>query len=158
MSTISVPLSKGKFAIIDEACADLILPHRWFAVMPSKKSHKWYAARHVNAVRVWMHRVVAGTPAGMLTDHRDGDGLNNLRSNLRICTASQNQCNKEVGRGLNRFRGVKQSSGRFSAVIWLDNEPRFLGLFTSELDAARAYNRAALELHGEFARLNEVPE
>lgn len=156
-AVVHIPLTRGLFALVDAADAASVRAHKWFAVMPSAKSHRWYAARVVNGVRVFMHRVIAQTPSGLFTDHINGNGLDNRRSNLRTCTLSQNQCNKCVGRGSNRYRGVRRAGpNRFSAVIQKNGRSKYLGSFLTETDAARAYNAAAIELHGEFATLNNL--
>jgi hypothetical protein len=99
-------------------------------------------------------------PGAAQIDHRDGDGLNNRRENLRPATRTQNNANQRKYRGTSRYKGVSWdvSSRRWRARIHCDHRETSLGQFTSEADAARAYNAAALEHFGEYARLNEIPE
>lgn len=104
-----------------------------------------------------MHRVIANTPAGVFTDHVDGDTLNNQCSNLRDATNAQNLQNR--GKQQNNTSGYKGVSwhkghGAFGATIGDDNNLRHLGYFATAEDAARAYDKAARELHGEFAITN----
>lgn len=103
-----------------------------------------------------LHRIIAGTPRGMVTDHVDCNPLNNTRANLRVCTQRENALNRTrpfwCGR---RYRGVqKESRHRWSAAIATKGRQFKLGSFDNPEDAARAYDDAARKLHGEFARLN----
>jgi hypothetical protein len=101
-----------------------------------------------------MHNVIMGSNDPV--DHRDGDGLNNRRANLRHCTGAQNQANTWKRRnGASRFKGVFPSpSGKWKAGIRIDGRLRHLGTFVSDEDAARAYDRAARAAWGDWAALN----
>ena len=90
-------------------------------------------------------------------DHKDGNGLNNTRNNLRLCTVSQNQCNSRVRRtSRTGYKGVCLRGNKIAARIKINGESIFLGYFKTVEDAARAYNEAAIVIHGEFARLNDL--
>lgn len=107
---------------------------------------------------VYMHRHLMG--GGVLghahVDHRDGNGLNNTRANLRPCTARQNQANGGARRhNRNGLRGVVcVANGTFRAKIRVDGHDIHLGTFFTARDAALAYDKKARELFGEFARPN----
>jgi hypothetical protein len=101
-----------------------------------------------------MHRLISGTPAGMETDHIDGDGLNNRRSNLRFATTSENQRNR-VASANNTSGGRKgvnfhRYSGRWRASIQLNGKRRHLGYFDTPDQAHAAYCESAVRLHGDF--------
>jgi hypothetical protein len=134
-----------------------VCAYRWAAV---RRNNAWYAVARIEDRRDlrYMHRFILSDVATQI-DHRDGDGLNNRRANLRPCTAAQNAWNWNANRRRrqSRFRGV-HFDGRWVASIWVDGRNKSLGRFDSEELAAIAYNRAASELRGEFARLNEVEE
>jgi hypothetical protein len=104
-----------------------------------------------------MHRYILGlTDRGTRCDHRDNNGMNNQRSNLRIATAGQNQHNCGSRGGKSRFKGVSWSkaAGKWVAQICKDRQRRHIGLFETEEAAAAAYDKSAIELHGAFAYLN----
>ena len=92
----------------------------------------------------------------MDTDHRDGCGLNNQRHNLRTATRTQNNQNRKSLNGSSRFTGVCKNNrdGKWKAYICVNKKRNHLGYFSSECDAAQAYNFAAIDAFGEFARLN----
>jgi len=100
-----------------------------------------------------MHRLLM--PGAAKVDHRDGDGLNNQRYNLREATRQGNSANSQKQRGTSsRFKGVSWHSGKWEARIKVAGRLRYLGRFAVEAEAARAYDTAAREAFGEFARVN----
>lgn len=104
-----------------------------------------------------MHQFIMNPPKGMVVDYIDGNGLNNRRSNLRICTRPQNSLNcARHSRNTTGFKGVYQNktTGKCSAQIQLNRKPAHLGTFNTAVEVARAYDRKARELFGPFARLN----
>jgi hypothetical protein len=151
---ILVPLTRGYFATIDAADAPEILRHKWAASV-RKGRRAVYAVRQVRVDGkmqcIWMHRQIAGTPAGMLTDHKDRDGLNNRRSNLRAATRAQNQVNADRPRG-QFLRGTRpaRKPGVWQAYIQYEKRRLHLGSFPTEAAAHAAYLEAAKRLHGEF--------
>jgi hypothetical protein len=122
---------------------------------------KLYASRNVKNSALLMHRAVMNAKKGELVDHKDGNGLNNQKSNLRLCTNRQNLANSQKARGKSRFKGVywNTARGKWQAQIGAGFRNgklavEYLGRFENEEEAARAYDRRAFELHGEFAVLN----
>lgn len=105
-----------------------------------------------------MHRQITNAPKNMYVDHIDGNGLNNQRSNLRLCTPSENSRNTSSRAGsTSKYLGVcLHKSGKWQASIKGNGKFLYLGLFCDEIDAALAYNEAAKIHHGEFARLNII--
>ncbi len=107
--------------------------------------------------RIYMHRSLSGEPEGVHVDHHDQDSLNNRRDNLRVASASQNGCNRpKQADNTTGFKGVKHDKryGIWTAHIKINKKSKHLGTFKSPEEAARAYDAKALELFGEFARLN----
>ena len=157
----TIPLTQGKVALVDDADYPALSIHKWHAF----QSHKlWYAGRRKTRTGpiVLMHRQILGLLAGdkRQTDHRDWDGLNNQRSNLRLATAVTNGQNSRRQRGASGFRGVRYESRFVLAKPWqaqirLGNGRRVtLGLFATAEQAALTYDAAAHRYHGEFAVLN----
>ena len=103
-----------------------------------------------------MHRLLF--PEFVMIDHKDGDGLNNQRDNLRPCTRSQNQANRRPQSGTSKYKGVswEKTRKKWRAYICVNTQRIKLGDFLTEYEAALAYNKAAFRAFGEFARLNNV--
>lgn len=154
--TIVVPLTRGYVATIDANDAGIVGDYSW-GVLITEHGNVYASARQRHGDRrlVLMHRLLMGFPKGEV-DHEDGDGLNNRRSNLRVATRRQNACNRRKADGtISRFKGVSlTATGKWRAYIAPDGKQRHLGHFIDERDAARAYDEAAIELWGEFARTN----
>jgi hypothetical protein len=151
MAVVEIPLAHGCVALIDEADQALVQPFRWRV---RRCGTNWYVA-----ASLLMHRWLAGAQPGQCVDHKNGNGLDNRRENLRICTKAENRRNARKARGVSRFKGVCPSGypGRpWCAQICIHGKSIFLGNYPTEVEAARAYNAAAIELFGEFARLNEI--
>lgn len=159
-----IPLTQGYEAIIDAEDVPLVAGFNWHAKVQRRAGGGMnvYAARNATASDgsrsiVLMHRVIAGTPDGLETDHEDGNGLNNRRNNMRDATGTENQQNARLrSDSTTKIKGVvfEKHAGKFSARIRVNGYRRRLGLFESINDAARAYDAAAVSAYGEFARLN----
>ncbi len=148
-----IQLKHGVVKIDDDDFA-LVARHGWWAHRVGKSV---YAATLIDGHKVFMHRLIVGT-AHRVTDHIDGDGLNNQRSNLRKCSYTQNQYNRRKFRGTSLFKGVQRRRGATAkpwlAVIKLNGKQIRIGRFADEETAARAYDAMAVQHFGEFARPN----
>jgi len=159
---IKIPLTKGKFALIDDDMWDRVTYFKKWHAYTNKSNNTYYAAtdiRKTNNERstLLMHQLVMGVPNNNI-DHKDGNGLNNQLSNLRVVTASQNLMNiRKRSSNISKYKGVTWHKQRhiWRARITLVKEI-YLGVFTNETSAAIAYNNAACKYFGEFARLNFI--
>jgi hypothetical protein len=145
----------GRVALVDDGDYDLVMQYRWFVqedTRPGQRSGPYARAQLPAPGRehLFMHSLIADFPK---PDHIDGDGLNNQRSNLRPATASQNMANRRAW-GRSPYKGVSWGGYSWAARIGHEGKILRLGYFKSEEDAARAYDIAAIELYGGFARLN----
>lgn len=116
-----------------------------------------YAGRKEGNKTILMHRQIMKPPKGKVVDHVHGNRLDNSRDNLRVCSRRENSHNKVKHRNsISRFKGVyyDKRRGRWFAAIYFDRRRHLLGYFDDEVEAARVYDRAAVEQFGEFARLN----
>lgn len=145
---IILELTKGYFTIVDEADWDVVNKYSWSYQIPGG-----YPAAQVNYKKIKLHQYLTEYP---MTDHVNGNKLDNRRCNLRECTKSQNSINSGSRGGASRFRGVSLARGRWRARLKHDGKYLSLGQFSTEEEAAEAYNQGALEYHGEFARLNQI--
>lgn len=156
-----VSLTRGYFAKVDDEDYDRVSKFKWHVCIT--KENRKYAARNVrvgprseNRVDViLMHRFILSAPPNTEVDHRDLDALNNVRSNIRITDAAGNRRNRAVRKdSASGFKGVQARSGKWRARIRINEQMKTLGTFFSQEEAAKAYDKMALELHGEFARTN----
>ena len=151
-----IPLTRGKFAIVDTTDYETLAQYHWHAV--GNERDGFYAARWLPGRKLLlMHREIMAPPKGMVVDHIDGNRANNRRINLRICTLAENNRNAAPSRNsTSRFKGVHwdKKSGRWVAAIYHNGRQMYLGSFDDEIEAAKAYDRKAREFFGEFARLN----
>ena len=146
-----IKLSKGFVAQVDDEDFEYLNQFKWYVYIDRVYR---YALRRDNKSRkrIKMHRVILNAPDNILVDHIDHNGLNNQRNNIRLCTNTQNQWNMKGRR--NGFKGVSIENNRFRAAIKYQSKTIHLGNFKTEEDAAKAYDKKATELFGEFAYLN----
>jgi len=152
-----IPLTQGQNAIVDAEDYDRVRRHKWCL---SRTGHQLYAQRRYRGKTLRMHQFIMNPPKGMVVDHIDGNGLNNRRSNLRICTQRQNTWNHKYTKpehASSQYVGVYRYKNRpeeWYARVQCNGDITDLGPFDSEIEAVRARDRTAIELFGEYARLN----
>jgi hypothetical protein len=159
-TTCRISLTQGKSTLVDFSDMEMLSGFAW------RYSPRGYVMGYSGGGRgsrnqTYMHRVIMLPDPEQVVDHVNGDPLDNRRANLRLCTYSINNAN--VGLPVSNtsgFRGVSwyMRTGRWRAMISRENYQVGLGYYDNPLDAARAYDAAARELYGEFARLNFADE
>ena len=149
-------LTQGKFALVDDADFEWLNQWKWCLY----KCGRWeYAKRRGGDGKIIiMHRLIMGLEPGdgQQVDHIDGNRSDNRRCNLRICTNRQNAQNSRSRGGKSKYKGVSwyKPFRKWRARIVIDSKETCLGYFENELDAATAYDSAALKYFGEFALTN----
>lgn len=156
-----IPLTKGKECLIDDRDFESVSSYKWFLVQGSKSN--FYAGRNIyekgKKITLLMHRYLMNPARGMSVDHIDGNGLNNQRINLRICTHQENIWNAKKNKNgtSSKFKGVHfhKKTGKFRSQMRFGSKRIEIGLFDSPEKAAKAYDLKAMEIRGGFAKLNQ---
>lgn len=144
-----------KYALVDSEDFARCALYNWIF-------NRGYVVTHIQNRQYNLARIVLNDFESDQIDHKDGDKLNNQKYNLRVATSSQNNMNKiKVDRFKpcsSVYKGVSwnKEDKRWKAQIKLNGKMIYLGYFKDELEAANAYNKAALKYHGEFANLNKI--
>ena len=143
-------LTQGKVALVDDEDFEKVTQFKWCAVRDRKT---WYAVRRIGRGLMRMHQFISGISGA---DHKNHNGLDNQRDNLRSATHSQNCANrtKSSRKTYSRFRGVSRAKNRWVAQITVAGQNHYIGRFISESEAAAAYDSAARKHFGRFATLN----
>ncbi len=155
-----IPLTQGKFAIVDDEDYDYLMQWKWFA---AKDKNTYYAKRNQVVAEIKfgekrttlsMHRIIMKTPIGMEVDHRDHNGINNRKKNMRNCSHMHNLQNKISIIGTSQYKGVYKRGCKWIAAIRHNRKIRHIGIYLSEETAAKAYDEKAVECFGAFAHTN----
>lgn len=147
MMVLELPCGRSFF--VDEKDVALLEGRHWFSESRGRTIYVRGRKAGQQGGGIYLHNLIIGGMA----DHRDGNGLDNRRSNLRPCTQAQNTLNRGPKRG-KRFKGVYPTGRKFYAQATLGGKTRSMHGFLTAEEAAKAYDSMAMEMHGEFARLN----
>lgn len=155
-----IKLSRGLIALVDEEDFSDLSNYKWYAL---KINDNNYAARNIRKENgkqtlILMHRQVMNLFDKLLqVDHKDHNGLNNHKNNLRVCPCALNNKNSVSRKGsASKFLGVtkRKRNKKWEAAIFVNSKGIYLGTFEFEIDAAKAYDAAAKIHFGEYANLN----
>lgn len=148
---ILIPLTKGAVTVINQEDYDSAKKHKWHLTGNYARTCLSYGNN------LLLHRMIMGAKKGQQVDHVNGNGLDNRRSNLRICTNLQNSHNQKKAKNkTSEYKGVSwaKRQKKWMVVIWINKISVFLGYYRNEIFAAGVYDQKAKEAFGEFARLN----
>ena len=152
---VLVPLTQGKFAFIDLDDVDKVKNYNW-QVREGKTTY--YAIRYDCAANklIRMHRIIMNAPLELQVDHKDHNGLNNRKLNLRLATSAQNNMNGKSRKGTSKYKGVSfcKFYKKYVAYIGFNNKKIYLGSSRDEIECAKLYDEAAKKYFGEFAYTN----
>lgn len=157
-----IQLTRGMVALVDDADYDGLNKYNWIAI---KGRHTFYAAMNTSMKDgpikcILMHRLILGIHKNrsLIGDHRNRDGLDNRRENLRLATYSDNGANAIKKCSKSKYLGVSKHTvnKKWIASICKNYKTKYIGSFDTQEQAAAAYNKSAIEIHGEFARLNMI--
>ena len=154
-----IPLTQGKYAIVDPEDFERLNKHKWYAC---KSTNTFYAGRTNRVgkkyISIRMHREVIHPPDHLFVDHINHNGLDNRKANLRTATFAQNSYNRIHFRKSesSKYTGVswKKQKKKWIVLIRYNCKNKFIGYFKDEIQAAKAYDKAAMKYHGQFASLN----
>lgn len=154
-----IKLTKGAVAIVDNEDYEKLKNYSWYLSDTGYASTTTWDKVSKKSIHKKMHRMIIGAESGMDVDHINGNRLDNRKSNLRVCTRAENLKNSSIRsdnssgyKGVSFFKPIK----KWRAYIGVNGKHIPLGYFDDPIEAAKAYNKAALELHGEFAKLNII--
>jgi hypothetical protein len=157
MKTTEIKTHTGETFLVDAEDASLFASHSW------RIDHNGYVRRTDWSTRksktLFAHLMVIDVPNGMCVDHINGDKTDNRKSNLRVATRRQNNCNRGIqAHNTSGYIGVsfRKDTDNWTACISVDGKPRKLGTYDCPKDAARVRDFWAVDTQGEFARLNEI--
>jgi len=152
-----IPLTQGQYAIVDAEDYERVSRYKWCL---SRSGNRLYAQRRCRGKTIRMHQFILNPLRGMVVDHIDGNGLNNRRGNLRICTRLQNAWNHKRRKppgASSQYVGVyryKDRPDKWYVKVQCGGDVTNLGPFDSEIEAARARDYRAVEMHGPYVHLN----
>jgi AP2 domain len=158
-----IPLTQGKIALVDDEDYELVVQFKWYAKRPRGSRYAWYAGRQEGTGlkrprqrTIRLHRFIMNAEKDTEVDHKNGNGLDNRRTNLRVTNRIGNQRNRgKQNNNSTGYKGVtKHECGKWVAQMRKNGRHLYFGLFDTPEEAAEAYDNAALLHHGEFAKLN----
>ena len=153
-----VKLTQGKFAFVDDDIFEIVNKYKWHVVKRGKNNYASRTCLEGKKKIIYMHRFILDiTNPKEIVDHVDGNGLNNIKKNIRICNTFENARNSRSRENKSSiYKGVhfNKKSNKWRAMICINNKSMHLGMFDNEEDAGKKYDEVAKINYGEFAKLN----
>jgi len=150
----TIPLNHGKVAIVDDEDFEYLSKFKWYAHCRKTNSHDYYYAARFDKLLgrpVFMHRHILKPSKKMKVDHVDGNGLDNRKQNIRICTHAQNMANRrKFCKSSSKFKGVYRHKNKWAACIGINNKTKHIGVFSTEEEAHSEYMKKAKQVFGDF--------
>ncbi len=155
-----IKLTQGKFALVDDEDFEWLNKRKWTYDKGGYAYRKiWIGGVGKKERKVYMHRLILEVPKGKVTDHKNGNKLDNRKFNLSVCTQFENMKNCKISKNnVCGYKGVSQNKkgGNWNAEIMSDGKRyRFFG-FKTTIEAAKKYNELAIKYHGKYAKLNQI--
>lgn len=155
----TIPLTQGYITVVDDDVYEWAKKFNWCVMRRNQLRHVMAHGKATKGGRktLYLHRIISGAKSGEIVDHVNGDGLDNRKSNLRICTRRQNTLNQRKHvEASSQFKGVtlRKDKNLWQAYITVSGKRKHLKYWLNEIDAAKAYDAAAKKYFGEFASLN----
>jgi len=155
---VIIPLRLGRRAIIQLNDYEQIKKYFWVDRMIGKTIYAMASASiNGTTISLYMHRVILCPPNGESIDHKNHNGLDNRRCNLRLCTRAQNAANRGLPKNnTSGFKGVYWNGRKFIAQCYMNSKVKYLGSFDNAKEAAISHNKAVMKIYGEFACPNPI--
>ena len=154
----TIRLTRGRAATVSALDFPALQRHKWYTQVTDLPTiTKYYAASKIDGKEILMHRFLTQALPGQSVDHINGNGLDNRRGNLRVCSHQENMANKQPGQAdkkTSRYKGVYRTGKKWRACISIHTKTKALGTYDTEEKAALAYDQAATEAWGSWARPN----
>lgn len=150
-------LTQGKYTLVDDKDYEWLNQWKWHITKKGYAARNYWEGKITKNIK--MHRLILNTPINMQSDHINGNRLDNRRNNLRIVNQYQNQRNSRLRKdSITGYKGASwhKASNKWQSQIFANNQKIYLGLYLTKELAAKAYDKKAKELFGEFARLNVI--
>lgn len=152
-----IPLSQGKFAIVDEDNFDALSEHNWMYSHGYAKRN--FVKENGKKTTIYLHRVILGAEKGQIVDHKNGNPLDNRKTNIRICSQSENLFNKRIqSNNKSGYKGVawNKEKKKWQAQARFCGKRYSIGYFQTKEEAAKAYNNTIIKISSEFSKPNEL--